>query len=306
LGKRVVILKRYFWVLYLIFAGAFAFVGADIVKGIINERLRPPPKVSERKLFRGSKKEKEKGPSFYAVIHKRDLFHSATEKVAAKKPVTKRKKPVIKEEALEKTPLQVRLRGTVYREAGNSLAIIEDTKTRKQDLYHVGDFILGEAKLIKVSRNKVFLERNGKQEVLEVYEGPESKTGKGAVGKRPQKGSIPTGAGIKRLSANRYRIPQEELRDAFENMNHLLTQVRMVPNFKDGQPDGFKLLSIKGGSLIHRSGFRDGDIIKRVNGIEIDSPEKAFEVYEQVRNEPTITVEIMRGGKRRTFTYEVR
>ncbi len=302
----MLILRRYFWVLYLIFAGAFAFVGADIVKGIINQKLRLPPQVSGRKPNTVSKKQKEKEPSFYAVIHKRDLFHSAKEKVAKKKATNIPKKVVIKEEALEKTPLHVRLRGTVYRESGNSIAIIEDTKTRKQDLYHVGDFILGEAKLIAISRNKVYLERNGKQEVLEVYEGPEVRTGERAEGRRPQRGSIPTGAGIKRLSANRYRIPQEDLRNAFENMNHLLTQVRMVPNFNNGEPDGFKLLSVKSGSLIHRSGLRDGDIIKRVNGIEIDSPEKAFEVYEQIKNEPTITVEIERRGGKKTFTYEVR
>ena len=302
----MLILRRYFWVLYLIFAGAFAFVGADIVKGIINQKLRLPPQVSGRKPNTVSKKQKEKEPSFYAVIHKRDLFHSAKEKVTVKKATTTTKKVEIKEEALEKTPLHVRLRGTVYRESGNSIAIIEDTKTRKQDLYHVGDFILGEAKLIAISRNKVYLERNGKQEVLEVYEGPEVRTGERAEGRRPQRGSIPTGAGIKRLSANRYRIPQEDLRNAFENMNHLLTQVRMVPNFNNGEPDGFKLLSVKSGSIIHRSGLRDGDIIKRVNGIEIDSPEKAFEIYEQVKNEPTITVEIERRGGKKTFTYEVR
>jgi general secretion pathway protein C len=302
----VLILKRYFWVLYVIFAGAFAFIGADIFKGIITERLRPPPKVSERKPNRVSKKQHETDPSSYAVIHERDLFHSAKEKAAAIKATTRPKRVVIKEDALEKTPLQVRLRGTVYREAGNSLAIIEDTKTRKQDLYHVGDFILGEAKLIAVSRNKVYLERNGKQEVLEVYEGPEVKAGERAEAEPSKRGSVPTGAGIKRLSADRYRIPREDLRNAFENMNHLLTQVRMVPNFNDGQPDGFKLLSVKRGSLIQRSGFRDGDIIKRVNGVELDSPEKAFEVYEQLKNEPTITVEIVRGGKTETFTYEVK
>jgi general secretion pathway protein C len=118
--------------------------------------------------------------------------------------------------------------------------------------------------------------------------------------------SIPTSGGIKRLTANRYRIPQEDLRDAFDNMSHLLTQVRVVPNFSSGEPDGFKLLSIKKGSLIDRAGLRDGDILKRVNGIEIDSPEKAFEVYEQVRNEPVISVEIVRGGRKRTFSYEVK
>ena len=298
--------KRYFWVLYLIFGAALAFVGADIVNGIINQKLSRPPQVSERKPNNATKKQAKRAPSHYAVIHQRDLFHSATEKVATKKSVGKRKKVVIKEEALEKTPLQVRLRGTVYREKGDSLAIIEDIKTRKQDLYHVGDLILGEAKLIAVSRNKVYLERNGKQEVLEVYEGIEAKTGERARERRPQRGSIPEGAGIKRLSTGRYRIPQEDLREAFENMNHLLTQVRVVPNFRNGESDGFKLLSVKSGSFIHRAGLRSGDIIKRVNGIEIDSPEKAFEVYEQVKNEPVISMDILRGGRSTTLSYEVR
>ena len=300
------IFKRYFWVLYLIFGAGLAFVGADIVNGIINQKLRLPPQVSERKPNTATKKQEKRDPSHYAVVHQRDLFHSAKEKVAAKKSVGKSKKVVIKEEALEKTALEVRLRGTIYREKGDSLAIIEDLKTRKQDLYHVGDVILGEAKLIAVSRNKVYLERNGKQEVLEVYKGTEAKTDERARDRSPKRGLITKGAGIKRLSAGRYRIPQEDLRDAVENMSHLLTQVRVVPNFKNGEPDGFKLLSIKRGSLIQQAGLRDGDVIKRVNGIEIDSPEKAFEVYEQVRNEPVITVEIVRGGSSKTLSYEVR
>jgi general secretion pathway protein C len=305
LEKRVVIFKRYFWVISLVFAGAVAFVGADTVKEVIDERLQPPARVSQRKSSRVSQQEKEREPSFYAVIHKRDVFHSAQEK-AAKKAGTTPERTVIKDTALEKTPLQIRLRGTVSRESGDSLAVIEDIRTKKQDIYHVGDVILGEAKLIAVSRNKVYLERDGKQEILEVHEKPEGKPTEKAAGRRFQRTPIPEGRGIKRLSATRYRIPRQDVQNAFGNMNHLLTQVRMVPNFKDGQPDGFKLLSIKSGSLIHRSGFRDGDIIKRVNGIEIDSPEKAFEVYEQVKNEPVITVEVMRGGRNRTFTYEVR
>jgi general secretion pathway protein C len=298
----VSIFKRYSWVLYLILGAALAFVVADIINGVIREKLRPPPHVSERKPRDATTKEEKRDPAYYAVIAQRDLFHSAAEKAAAKKP----KKMVVKEKDLEKTPLPVRLRGTVYREKGDSLAIIEDTKTRKQDLYHVGDLILGEAKLIAVKRNRVYLERDGKREILEVYEGTEAKRGEKPRRMGPQRRSIPTGGGIKRLSANRYRVPQEDLKDAFDNMSHLLTQVRVVPNFSSGEPDGFKLLSIKKGSLVHRAGLRDGDILKRVNGIEIDSPEKAFEAYEQVRNEPVITVEILRGGSKRTFSYEVK
>jgi general secretion pathway protein C len=298
--------RQYFWVLYIACGAALAFVGADLVNGIIHQRLHVPPQTSQKKPSKAASKPEKRSPSHYAVIHERDLFHSAKEKVTTKKPGGKSKKVVIKEGALEKTPLQVRLRGTVYREKGNSVAIIEDLKTRKQDLYHVGDMILGEAKLIAVSRNKVYLERNGKQEILEVYAKTEEKPSGRRAKRPPARRSIFPGGGIKRLSADRYRIPQEDLNDAFENMNELLTQVRVVPNFKDGDPDGFKLLSIKRGSLIHRAGLRDGDIVKRVNGIEIDSPDKAFEVYEQVKNEPLITVEVLRGGGKKTFRYEVR
>ena len=298
--------RRYFWVFYLICGAALAFVGADLVNGIIRQKLHVPPQTSQRKPNKAASKPEKRSPSHYAVIHEQDLFHSAKEKVATKKPGGKSKKVVIKDGALEKTPLQVRLRGTVYREKGNSVAIIEDLKTRKQDLYHVGDMISGEAKLIAVSRNKVYLERDGKQEILEIYEKTEEKAGGKPERRPPARRPFPTGTGIKRVSADRYRISQEELKDAFENMNQLLTQVRVVPNFRDGEPDGFKLESIKRGSLIHRAGLRDGDIVKRVNGIEIDSPDKAFEVYEQVRNEPLITVEVLRGGSKKTFRYEVR
>jgi general secretion pathway protein C len=298
--------RRYFWVFYLICGAALAFVGADLVNGIIHQKLHVLPRTSQRKPNKAASKPEKRSPSHYGVIHEQDLFHSAKEKVATKKPGGKSKKVVIKDGALEKTPLQVRLRGTVYREKGNSVAIIEDLKTRKQDLYHVGDMISGEAKLIAVSRNKVYLERDGKQEILEVYERTEEKASARPAKRPPTRRLVSPGGGIRRLSANRYRIPQEDLKGAFENMNQLLTQVRVVPNFRDGEPDGFKLVSIKRGSLIHRAGLRDGDIVKRVNGIEIDSPDKAFEVYEQVRNEPLITVEVLRGGSKKTFRYEVR
>jgi general secretion pathway protein C len=300
------ILRQYVWVIYVICGAALAFVGADIVNGIIDQKLRLPPQVSERRPDRATEKQEKRDSSHYAVIHDRDLFHTAKEKAMVKEPVGKSKKALIKEAALEKTSLEVRLRGTVYREKGDSLAIIEDLKTRKQDLYHVGDMILGEAKLIAVSRNKVYLERDGKQEILEVYEKAEEKPGEMPAGTPPVRRPIPTGTGIRRLSGDQYRIPREDLKGAFENMNQLLTQVRVVPNFKDGEPDGFKLLSIKRGSIIHQAGLRDGDIVKRVNGIEIDSPEKAFEIYEQVKNEPLITVEVVRGASRKTFRYDVR
>jgi general secretion pathway protein C len=300
------VFKRYFWVLYLIGSGALALVGADIVNGIVHQKLRLPPETIQRKTDKTTRKEEKRDPSRYAVIYERDMFHSAKESVAGKKGSGKSIKAVIKEGNLEKTPLQVRLRGTVYREKGNSIAVIEDLKTRKQDLYHVGDMILGEAKLIAVSRNKVYLERDGKQEILEVYEKAEEKPGEMPAGTPPVRRPIPTGTGIRRLSGDQYRIPREDLKGAFENMNQLLTQVRVVPNFKDGEPDGFKLLSIKRGSIIHQAGLRDGDIVKRVNGIEIDSPEKAFEIYEQVKNEPLITVEVVRGASRKTFRYDVR
>ncbi len=83
-------------------------------------------------------------------------------------------------------------------------------------------------------------------------------------------------------------------------------QARIVPAFKDGVATGFKLFSIRPDSLYTKIGIQNGDVIKRINGFDINSPDKALEVYTKLKESNRIEIEIDRNGANVRKTYNVR
>ena len=89
-------------------------------------------------------------------------------------------------------------------------------------------------------------------------------------------------------------------------MSSLATEARIVPYFENGESKGFKLYSIKPNSLIAKVGIMNGDIIRKVNGYDINSPEKALQVYSLLKSENRISIDITRNGRPKTFEYEIK
>lgn len=80
-----------------------------------------------------------------------------------------------------------------------------------------------------------------------------------------------------------------------------LSTVRIVPSFKNGKPDGFKLFSMKQNSIFYKIGFRNGDVIQKINGEELASPGKVLELYQSNKEKKAFTVELVRRGKPQTL-----
>ena len=80
-------------------------------------------------------------------------------------------------------------------------------------------------------------------------------------------------------------------------------QARIVPVFRDGQTVGFKLFSFRPDSPYARFGFHDGDLIRRINGVDMDSPEKALKVYTQLKDATRFEVDIERDCQLMRKTY---
>ena len=53
-------------------------------------------------------------------------------------------------------------------------------------------------------------------------------------------------------------------------------------------------------------GIMNGDIIQKVNGYDINSPEKALQVYSMLKNEKKISIDVVRNGRPKSFEYEIR
>ena len=84
-------------------------------------------------------------------------------------------------------------------------------------------------------------------------------------------------------------------------------QARIVPAFKDGQAKGFKLFSHPPGlASTRRSASSERDVIRRINGYELNSPEKALEVYTKLKEANRIDIEIERTAERSARRYNVR
>lgn len=192
-----------------------------------------------------------------------------------------------------------------------SYVVFRDTKTQETGIY-----------MPREGRNKL----PGEITLLEVYPG-EAKFRKedhievcvlGDDGKQPVPDQPQTvtsssedagnsgGEGVAKVNENEYSIEQKKIQWVQEHLNEVATDARIVPAFKDGKSDGFKLFSIRPGSVYQQIGLQNGDVIQKINGYEMNSPDKALEVYGKLRDARAISVQLERRGTPKTITYQIR
>jgi type II secretion system protein C len=110
---------------------------------------------------------------------------------------------------------------------------------------------------------------------------------------------------VVRQSQNNYEIPAKEIDAALKDLPKLMMQARVVPNIKKGKNEGFIIKSISKGSLYEKLGFKNHDIIKRVNGEDLNTLEKAMNLLKVLKNEREIMIEITRKGKAMSLNYNI-
>jgi len=298
--------KRYLWVRNIIFLGVLSFLAAKIGNTLILSRIGTPQRTLERTdavQSRPSPAEK-KSLNTYSLIPRRNIFNSQYLGETSSTDGGKGQKPSA---PLKKAELNVKLIGTVSGSRENSFAIIEDGSTRTQQLYQIDDTIQEQAKIIDISRCKVVLARDGNQEVLEC---PEEGAQEGEKPATVAYGAPPAetapASGVKMVSETEFLIDENEVENALNNINQLLTQIRVVPSFQDGKPNGFKVFAIKPDSLFAKVGLKNGDVIQKINGRDITSPEKALQVFQDLKSEKSLSVEMLRRGGPQSLRYEIR
>lgn len=209
-----------------------------------------------------------------------------------------------------KTSLRVKLLGTLdATDPRWSLASIQDMSTQDTATYMTGDPIQG-AEIVEIDRDRVIINNAGRREYID---------GEGGTGipvatvAPPIRTSQPIqdpehaelGEGIKAVDDNNYEIPRNTVDNALSNLNSLAMQARIVPAFKDGQAEGFRLFSIRPDSLYSKIGIVNGDVLKRINGYDLNSPDKALEVYQKLKDSSRIDIEIDRNGSLVHKTYNI-
>ena len=102
-------------------------------------------------------------------------------------------------------------------------------------------------------------------------------------------------------------LDKQEVAGALENLPQLLTKARVVPHLTpEGKNEGFRIVSIQPDSFYQRIGLQNGDVLQQINGIEVKDPETFMKVFNQLKNETSISLDLVRNNKKESFSYEIR
>ena len=197
-----------------------------------------------------------------------------------------------------RSPLHGLLVGTAIASPDRwSLCQITNTDANETLVYAIGDDFLG-ARIYKIEKARVLIDNQGKNEFVDA-----NPPGGPNLGVAPV--PVANADGVKQLSENRYTVSKKEIDNALANLSDLATKARIVPSFKNGAPNGFKLFSIAPDSLYSKIGVQNGDVIHKINGYEMNSPDKALEIYQKLRDATQISIELERRGDTINKQYSI-
>jgi general secretion pathway protein C len=295
--------------LFLGFHFAFLTLGAYCIADAVNVGIARKLEASIRADAAAPAAAVNRGLSapdrpLYGRILEGDLFHPAL-----------RGQPIVLPETTAPAPatpldLPVTLVGTGAGEGAESYAILEDRVTREQQVYRLRDVVRDGAILAKIDRNQAILRLGTQEQILTIYTDGTQDVSPPGPGTNPTARSATDAAasttGIRQVQPNQWVLDKQEVTAALGNLSQLLTKARVIPNFADGKPDGFKIFSIAPDSLYAKIGLQNGDVLQQINGVEIKDPENFMRVFQQLKDETRIALDFVRNNRRESFSYEIR
>lgn len=172
----------------------------------------------------------------------------------------------------------------------------------KSKPYRMGDVIGGDGKIVSIEQKKVCTDTNTcycMDQAPAKSAGPVAAANPGAVPNADE--------GVRQVAENKFEVDRSFMDSAMGNLEALATQLRASPHKgPDGEIDGFRLSSVRQGSLFSKLGIKNGDIVHAVNGTPLTSAEGAMSAYGALKNQGSFNFEITRRNQRSTLSYEIR
>ncbi len=317
--------RKYAWTANLVVVFAAAWLSAKAVNTLAGVLIRPKPEVDLAATSGPPPR-----PTLPVTLDTEALYRLIGQQPPRADPAVAAAPPSPQNcddqrASPSRSELRMQLVASVIAERSRfSLATINDLATRETHVLGVGDQV-GSMRLLGVERVRddrdatgngfrvvAIICNGGTKEYLDFEPGVGGPVESGPnLGYQPvpppRPGASPGGKleGIRQISEDRYEIERGVLETTLGDLNKVATQARIVPSFKNGVANGFKLFSIQPGSLYASIGIENGDVVQRVNGYEMNSPEKALELYQKLKESGHVTIELERGGRAVRKEYNI-
>ncbi|MDY6820251.1 MAG: hypothetical protein SVN78_01340 [Deferribacterota bacterium] len=130
---------------------------------------------------------------------------------------------------------------------------------------------------------RLFLEEDGEENIGEISEEDNSE-----------------GGTIKRT------VSRKDVKENLSDINSLISTMYISPYYLDGKFVGYRIGRMRMDAFLRKAGLENGDVLVRMNGEEINTPEKMFELFTNWQNESAVTIDILRRNERRTILVEIK
>jgi general secretion pathway protein C len=274
---------------------AFLLVAREIINISLSVR-RPAPSASLNPDERVHKKDST------------DLMHFST--ILEKNPFGPPMKlhPIAlrgQQEVQFSSPTSLVLVGTAVGTAHLSFAIFEDkaqSPPKGHEVFAVGEHVYNYGILKKVERSSVDLEGASSTFTIELEEDEIApvQTDQSAIDRDEQNSFA------RQVGEKEYILDSRKVQQSLENPEKILTDARLLPNIHDGKHEGFTISEVVPGGMYHSLGLRNGDILLRINGLEISNPEVAIKAMSALQGMNSVNLDIIRNGKNMSMNYKMR
>lgn len=194
---------------------------------------------------------------------------------------------------------KIKLLGVVVGDHVGVSAIIEELASKRQLFFRLHDQIPDIGEISEIRHNGIVIRQGDQQELLELSTGQPDKPPVPQVASTGPAAPL-SGGQIKKV------LDRREVEQALNDLPKLLSQARAVPVLANGTMNGFRLDYIAPTSFYEKIGLQYGDILKQVNGVEIKDPGTMLSLFQQLRNEQSVKLDVLRNNQRTTMMFDIR
>jgi len=240
-------------------------------------------------------------PSDYATIVQRNLFTDAGQ-TANPQPDTN-PAPVV-ESLPSADDLGLRLVGAIAGGPTASRAIIENTKSNTTSSYRIGDTIASAARngtagptVEAIQRDAVILRYQGQPAVLKLCAGTTADKGPKTAETEPKADRPSQPAPVAKSPSSGS--------SGGGSMSEIFRKATIEPYVRNNRTEGLRITGLDKIPLAEVFGFKDGDVVQVVNGQQLTSKQKAFQVLQKARTQSKVNIRILRDGKSKDLSFHL-
>lgn len=163
----------------------------------------------------------------------------------------------------------------------------------KEEQYAIGDRLpVGRVVLSQIHADHVIIENAGRYESLWLFDG--ESTSSTATTTKPANNNVKKDMRADKSVGSMARNYRNRL---YKNPSSLADVIRISPKQVDGELQGYRVSPGRDKQQFQQLGLKSNDVVTSINGIALDDPGKAVEVYKIMRSAAEATFVIDRQGE---------